>query len=562
MDADGILAGVARDVWARDHVGEACPDHAIPAVPEFLAWLHECPAGALSAAFTRSTWLTACFSGAMPAAARLDWRREHHTPTARWLAFSHGHGAIGYHVHRAEHGDDAPAALGFQPEAGMMEAAELEALHQAWGAVREPEVSGNLVGWFDVGAEAAAAFAAAWDEAYPQPNRDFGAQTTEDFIARFPELVRKWREVAEKGWSGGVPDGHPLTPLVRAWQCRVRDAAPFRLRWTGSLPRFDRTTVDEARLLASMEAPGPGEPVQGELLHTDDVVDSCATWLLEMFHRAVSVRTGRDLKQTGWGMPWSFTVVIGGLAHFGIADRRVWAPMGRGVGPFTMDEIIGWIHPHGWNNRRRDWNKLDAAFEELPSYRVTVDGYRCWVVAGDLPAAYSPKAELRLTVRVPPSAAYGARFSWPAYRVTYAKRATMQRAVLSTASLLDKTAHRGNPLTRLVRDPVLDADGNPKRERIIGRDGKPARDARGRYRTRPVFVPGKLVPNPLLGQIHPALLPDKHTALFLGMADTRSNRRDAKAALETLNADGVIDLERVPNGFRVFGPSPKPPPVP
>ena len=365
--------------------------------------------------------------------------------------------------------------------------------------------------------------------------------------------VHAWWKEARAGDSS-VP--HPLAPLVRAWQKgRALPATPFRPKRRGSLARFERSTVEEARLLADRKTVAPG---QLEMLRTDDVVDSCPTWLLGMFRRAVSVRTGRELGSTRGGMPWSFTLAIGGVAHFAIEDRRVLAPFGRDL-YFEIDEIIGWLHPGGWGNRSRDWPRLDAAFEETPSYRVTVGNTRYSVVSAfGLPAVYAPKAEVTLNVRVPPSAAHGARFDWHRYRVTYSKHAPLQRALLATAGLLDRTASKGTPLTRLVREPVLDADGKPKRERILGRNGEPKRDKDGRYRTRPVYT-GELVPNPLLGSIQPAILPDKHLALFLGMDNSRSNRRDARAALEKLNGDNVIDLERVPNGYRIFGPVPKAP---
>ena len=74
-----------------------------------------------------------------------------------------------------------------------------------------------------------------------------------------------------------------------------------------------------------------------EILRTDDVVDSCPTWLPAMFKRAVSLRTGRFLDSTRGGMPWSFTLSVGGVAHCGIEDRADWAgpvlalPVSRGA---------------------------------------------------------------------------------------------------------------------------------------------------------------------------------------------------------------------------------------
>ena len=547
MGAD-VLPCVAGAVWDADPNREGeCPDHAIPKVGELADWLPECPFEALNEAMRRASWLHACFTPAAPDVARLDWRHEYHRPTARWLAFGHALQALGYHLVRAGGGADV-AAFGFHgDETGIVTAAEIEALDTAWRAVCNPENPEPLAGWFDVTAEQSAAWLAAGGLA-PSVAR---VADTDGFIAAFPEGVRTWRDAE---WAA---DGHPLNPLVRAWQWRALEAEPFRVRGRASLPRFDRTTIDEARLLASMEpAQSSG---QFELLHTDDVVDSCPTWLLGMYLQARSIRTGRKLgPTTRSGLPWSFSVVIGGLAHYGIRDRLQWAPMGRTL-PFGIDEIIGWLHPDGWANRARDWGRLDDELNETQSYRVTaLDGLRYWVVsAWGLPSVYSPEGTVKLVARVPPSAAHGARFDWRRY-LRYAKQGTMQRAVLSVAGCLDKTAHHGNPLTRFVREPVLDADLKPKRERIVGADGKPKRDARGRFMTRPMYVPGKLVPNPLLGSIQPAILPDRHVALFLGLADGSSNRRNAREALETLHADGAIDLERVRNGYRIFGASPKP----
>lgn len=396
-----------------------------------------------------------------------------------------------------------------------------------------------------------------YDERFDAVQARVAPEAREAWAALYTVLLphRTWQAAIE-----AKPDaklGHPLAPAMSAWLAAQRETVePFRPRVRASLPRFDRTTVDEARLLAYQQSALDVGPGQIALLHADDVVDSCPAWLLGMFRRAVSVRTGQGLGSTRGGMPWSFTLTIGGLAHYDIRDRLRWAPFGRDL-LFGVDETIGWLHPGGWKNRRRDWATLDAAFEETPSYRVTVDGERFSVVSAyGLPAVYSPEARVTLNVRVPPSAAHGARFDWNRYHVAYAKRAAHQRALLATAGLLDRTAHRGNPLTRLVREPVLDADGEPRREIVKGRDGKPRRKPNGQYETRPVFS-GNLVPNPLLGSVQPAILPDKHLALFLGMADSGKNRHDAKAALLDLERDGVIDLERVPNGFRVFGPAPK-----
>ena len=443
---------------------------------------------------------------------------------------------------------EAAGALGAAWQGLMSPTAIIEAVHHVWQAVDED--------WEDWPGEDEPAWQWAGEIILGDEER------SESELLGSPDMQVAFAKLHKAAKPPKLR--HPLGPLVRQWHAaRLREATPFFPKARAVLPRFDRSTIEEARLLSARE-PAPDGSGQLELLHTDDVVESCPTWLLGMYLRAVSLRTGRKLGSTRSGMPWSFTLTIGGVAHFAISDRRKQAPDGRDL-RFTLETlngkpgIIDWIHPKGWGSRRRDWARLDEAFEETPSYRVTVDDRRYSVVtAYGLPRVYSPSARVTLNVRVPPSAAHGARFDWHRYHVDYAKRATLQRALLSTAGLLDRTASRGNPLTRRVLEPVLDEDGKPKRERIIGRDGKPKRDEQGRYRTRALYT-GRVVPNPLLGSIQPAVLPDQHLALFLGMPNTRSSRQDAKSAIETLHADDVIDLERVPNGYRIFGPSPKEP---
>lgn len=530
VSAADILASVARITYRRGHPGVDCPDDQIPSVDQIEAFRADGAMGAACEALmiqawdvlpTFGPWVFVPLSG-------LVWPVSIIT---LYRAIKEAENPAGEAIRQIVTAERVPEnAWSANPDSARDMALPhsvspvpvIQAVHDVWGATHKPPCL------------------LCFDLAEPVSNCQICNGT-------------------RYGPPTEPPVKHPLEPLVAGWQ---RRADPFRLKRRGSLPRFDRTTYQEARLLASSEPSADGSG-QFELLRTDDVVDSCATWLLGMFRRAVSMRTGRSLGSTRrGGMPWSFTLTIGGVAHYAIRDRAVWAPDGRDL-QFTLETIddkpgiIDWLHPDGWNNRRRDWHRLDEAFEETPSYRVSVDGIRYSVVSAyGLPVVYSPSAEITLNVRVPPSAAHGARFDWHRYHVTYSKQANLQRALLATAGLLDRTAHNGNPLTRMVLEPALDKDGKPKRERIIGKDGKPKRDKQGRYKTRGVFT-GQLVPNPLLGEIQPAILPDRHLALFLGMADKRSNRYDAKAALETLQRDAVIDLERVPNGYRVFGPVPK-----
>ena len=218
------------------------------------------------------------------------------------------------------------------------------------------------------------------------------------------------------------------------------------------------------------------------------------------------------------GMPYSFSLVLGVLVHTPIANRTgdvtVLEPMG-------IDEIISWLHPgpQRWANRARDWAKLDAAFEEMPSYRVATAGYRWWVALGEgLPEAYCPDAQVIFRSRVPASAAKGTRIDWQVL-LNLRSNATMTRAYLSVMALLDRSARSGHPITRLIRKG------------------------------------GRLVDNPAR-RLAP-LLPPQDEARFIGMADTKKNRFDARRALSALHKMNIIEVVEERFGKRIYGPDPR-----
>ena len=278
---------------------------------------------------------------------------------------------------------------------------------------------------------------------------------------------------------------------------------PYRPRDRASVPRFQAVRPEEARLLA-LTAPPFGSQFTLPFF-TDDVVESCPSWLLEMYDRA---QWGRP-KITG-GMPYAFSLVIGALAHTPVSARTGGETR---LYPLSVGEVAGWLHPTRWNQRSRDWHLLEAALEEMPSYRVTLcdrssrEPLRYWVALGEgLPRRYRADAVVKFRTRVPASAARGMRVSWPLL-VRYRPHATLTRAYLSTAALLDRSARAGEPLRR--EDPEA-----------------------GRA----------------------AILPGRDIARFLGMADTKQNRYRARKALGELHRSRVIDLQEIARGYRVFGP--------
>ena len=239
----------------------------------------------------------------------------------------------------------------------------------------------------------------------------------------------------------------------------------------------------------------------------------------------------------GHGAPWDMRLWIAALCSVPV-DARTGA---AGVMPFRVQDVVDWLHPNGWSNRRRDWHRLPAALDRLGSLRVTLDGERVALVhALTIPERWEPDARIMLQVRVPRSAAAGARLDWDRLRRYGAKSAALYRAYLAVSAALDGSAHNGMPITRQIAAPVLRDDGEPKRRK----DGSIVRAA------------GKLVPNPS-ARFAPVWT-DADAARFLGF-DPRDRRRryDARKALEDLNKDGVIDLHRGwgrGGTFRLFGP--------
>ena len=213
--APDVLEAAARYEWHENpNTKGDCLDHAIPKVDDLLPWLPECPVDVLDEALSRAVRLFTCFSASIPEAARLDWRHESHRPTSRWLAFSQCLSSFSVLALESK-GADAVFIRAILPAGkGLLEADEVEALHHAWRAVREPHDAALLDGWFDVDAAAARRHAAMMAERYGGTGEVGDIATTADFIARFPASVEKVGAVL-----------HPLTPLVRAWQGRARNPA-------------------------------------------------------------------------------------------------------------------------------------------------------------------------------------------------------------------------------------------------------------------------------------------------------------------------------------------------
>ena len=320
---------------------------------------------------------------------------------------------------------------------------------------------------------------------------------------------------------------------------------PFRPIKRASLPALQRVTEPQRELPAIQASPTATEPqllLPGFAPLTND---GAASWLLALYDQA----GGQSMRQ-GRGAPWDLRLFVAALLHVPIEARTG----ARVQLPFRLPEIVSWLHPDGWENRRRDWNKLPAALARIgalcvpmpcthPNSGKTWTGLLAMVHAEITPKEWSPEAAVMFTVRIPAQAAHGARIEWPRLCQYGKESAVLYRAYLSVCTWLDNSARRGQPLTRLIAAPVIGGDGKPKRRK----GGAIVRD------------PDALIVNPA-AQFVPELTDATVTHAFGFDPTDRYRRRDARCALERLVADGVIELEQGGRRgrFRIFGPRTKP----
>ena len=100
------------------------------------------------------------------------------------------------------------------------------------------------------------------------------------------------------------------------------------------------------------------------------------------------------------------------ILHLDVEDRDGLWHMLR----FSTKEVIGWLHPNGWTNQRRDWENLPTALitmrESLSYVPVPGFGKVAMLFPSVIPSVPSDPL-IEFTIRVPPAAAHGDRIDWP-----------------------------------------------------------------------------------------------------------------------------------------------------
>lgn len=339
---------------------------------------------------------------------------------------------------------------------------------------------------------------------------------------------------------------HPLAPLVDAWQRRTTKRAPYIPTKRASLPRLSEINEDDITLptfLDDSNPPAPGEQLM--LPGFGDVITVCPSWLLWLFDRA-----GGSALPAGRGARWDLRLFVYALLHMRISDRDgLWHTY-----LYPTERVIDWLHPRGWANRRRDWNKLPEALhalrERLSYVPVPGIGYVATLIPSVIPSTPTDPF-IEFTIRVPRIAAHGDRIDWPRLVAYGATSDRLFRAYLAVTAWMGRSSNRGHPITREIAPPVIADDGTPKRRKgkiVVGPDGKVRQRPGAIVRSRT-----ELVPNPAARYAGPILSEPDLTRMIALDPTNRYHRRDARAAFERMHADGVIDLQRSGGGFLIFG---------
>ena len=334
---------------------------------------------------------------------------------------------------------------------------------------------------------------------------------------------------------------HPLAEWIRQW-LKQRPSAPYVPKVRASLARLHRITERLPGFPSHLAAPVTGTG-QGYLPGIGAVVAGCPSWLLWLFDAA-----GGESMAQGRGAPWPMRLFVGALLHLAIAERDgEWHTLRFPVfdvqddaGRVTVPGVTSWLHPGGWQNRRRDWLRFPAALDAMRAKLAYVPvpglGDVAMMIPSVIPRAASDPI-VEFTIRVPKSAKHGARLNWPRLCAYGTESAALYRAYLSVSAFLDNSASRGHPQTRLIRPALEDAAGNPRR----GKGGR-------------IIRAGELVENETAPRYSP-FLTDSDLARMIGFdGNNRFRRRDARKAFERLDDDGVVDLVPERDGFRLYGP--------
>ena len=380
-------------------------------------------------------------------------------------------------------------------------------------------------------------------------------------VLRLSHVIAAWRDLQS---AGATAD--PVGPLVAAWQAEaLARRAHFQPATRGSVMEWHRADAGDMRLLDPGDAP-PVSSMADEAqmilpLFSNAAIqdDGSISWLLALYEMSGGALNGRK------GLPPALVMAVGAMAHLHVRSRdsdfhRLYFPMlkrhrdhwqlysdGPQPWPAGTTAIEEWLYPKGGMAKpARDWTRIRDGLRDMGQRLAYLPipglGDVAWLFPGVIPTAIDAPI-VELVVRIPASAAKGTRFDWPRFTQYASANARKARAYLSAIAHMGRSAHDGEFLTRQLPARVLDRHGNPIRQA----GGRPKRD-----------LAVGLEDNPHAARfVRP--LSDRALARMCGYPNpTRLQLLRARQTFAELAADGVLELVRDGDGYRLFGPPPRP----
>ena len=328
---------------------------------------------------------------------------------------------------------------------------------------------------------------------------------------------------------------HPLAPLVTAWQKRPLLVEPDR-RTTAIIPAPARVRdlVPLPDMPAASGLASLGPMTEGMALLPNFEHDRANPLLLLHDASGTSPSDGEN------EVPLPFRLWILGVTAASIGPhhqlRRV---------RLTLRDMADWLWPGGWH-RGRDLPKLRQTLQHLVHIYIPWER-RLWlsVRAVTLPGETTRLDDtLYLDVELPPGSGQGPMISRPHLSKYGAESARKFRGYLAASYYIDTYGTRKGRIIQATRPEVM----RDEQGQIVGVDGQPLRDRRGRpidrYTDPRAVRTGRRERNPAVDR-YPVLGPRDVFRLVYpqGVADDRWNHARARETLEGLANDKVILLE-------------------
>ena len=336
----------------------------------------------------------------------------------------------------------------------------------------------------------------------------------------------------------------PIVIFLEEWINRPKEASPYCPKPRASVPSLQNINDYEVATLPDFtDDSAPEQPEQLPLPGFEPTITTCPSWILWLYDRA-----GGDSMRAGRGAPWDLHLFVGAFLHLAIKDRTgQWIRLRfphliehEADWPISgIPSIERWFFPDGWDkgNKSRYWGRLPEALHRMSRDLSYVPVNELGSVAMVFPSVIPERRDqplVEFTIRVPGSAATGARIDWDLLRKYRKKSAPQYRAYLSASAFIDRSAHRGHGITAEIGAPLVNADGRPMR-----REGGA------------ILRGDEMIPNPQAQFVKPLDSGDLTRMIGFDPNDRRYKHKAIKA-FEALHEDGVIDLQKTGNGWKIF----------